>query len=192
MPRCTFASDGIANTNRVEPRTGFGSTGARPNSVIGPSSTPAPSAIANAAFERSCAEFNVESRAVTRRNAFVVAGPVTFQLNEPEFAIAAAMDSNGPPAPVRLRSRSTFFTFVLSDAVHVSDVFAATFNTSPPFGAVTATVGAWMSVNVDVTLLSASMSRLLGFVLPVRSPPQAENAQPLPGTAVSCTLEPFT
>src|SRR5262245_5167818 len=162
MLRCTGASAGIANTNRVAPRTGFGSTGASANSVIGPSSTPAPFAIANAAFERSCVEFDVESRAVTRRKAFVVIGPVTFQLNEPEFAIAAAIDSNGPPAPDRDKSRSTDATCVLSEAVHVSDVLVPMFSTSAPFGAVTATVGPWTSVNVAVTLLSASMSRLLG------------------------------
>src|SRR5262252_5164626 len=171
--------------NRVEPRTGFGQTGDSAKSVIGPSATPVPSAIENEALERSTPAFAAASRAVTRRNASVVIGPVTVQLNRPVFGMADAIDSNGPPAPPRDRSRSTVVTESLSVAVHVSGALAATFSTSPPFGPATTTTGFWMSRNADVTFLFESMSRLLGFVLPVRSPLHAENAQPVAGTAVS-------
>jgi hypothetical protein len=67
-------------------------------------------------------------------------GPVTLQLNEPVFAIPAAIDSNGPPAPLRDRPRSTFLTLVLSLAVHVNGVLAPV--RTRAVGDVTATVGA--------------------------------------------------
>src|SRR5207249_1608222 len=79
----------------------------------------------------------------------------------------------------------------LSAAVQVMLELVLALNTSPPFGIDTVIVGGAMSRNVDVTVLSALMSRLSGLFVLTRSPLHAENAQPELGLAVSCTEDPF-
>src|SRR5262245_11401845 len=88
---------------------------------------------------------------MTSRNAFVVDGPVTGQLNDPVFAIDTASESNGPPAPVRDSSRSTTVTATLSVALHDNVVVEPIRSASPGSGARTCTAGRVVSANVAVS-----------------------------------------
>src|SRR5882762_3396001 len=100
------------------------------------------------------------------------------------------MDSYGPPTPLRDNSRSIAVSAALCAAAQVMFTFVPEVSASLPFGEVTVTVGEAVSRNVHVTVLLPFMTRLAGLLVLTRPPLQAENAHPVPGFAVSWTVDP--